>query len=464
MKDPALLEQIGPRQYRLRVFPILPMRISFDQQRSRSLVDEAPPMHMWLAWRQLAAGDSWPMPQLAFLRNVYRDGASQRLVNGQPMAAGVDDWLPAVLPASAPVEPQAHQVDLPGGQTVLAIPAGQARLPDLPTGLRLAVVVDRSRSMQAHASQVSAALEQLKAMDQLAPPVDVYLTASPYRGEEASIVPLESLNPQDIVYFGGQNAAELIAQFDTLRNAPRPSPDYDAVIVLTDGTGYELGASDVHAAIPPFPVWVVHLGGDIPLGYDDRTLETIQASGGGVAGVLDEALARLAIALGSGSELDSGAAPVVDLVDGYQWIVLPTSQAAAAIPAGVQAQSHQASEPFAALAARRLVLAEMQRHAGSIEQLETLDGLHALAMDYEIVTPYSSMIVLVSWDQQLMLDQLSELGDRYQREVEELRETTPSSPVPLAGVPEPHEWLLLGLVVALLVYLGLTKRAEVQRV
>jgi hypothetical protein len=34
--------------------------------------------------------------------------------------------------------------------------------------------------------------------------------------------------------------------------------------------------------------------------------------------------------------------------------------------------------------------------------------------------------------------------------------------VPLAGVPEPHEWLLLGLVVALLIYLGSTKRDAVQ--
>lgn len=460
-QDPALLEQIGPRQYRLRVFPILPVQIRFDQERSRSLVDEAPPMHMWLAWRQLADGDSWPMPQMAFLRNVYWDGGSERLLNGQPMAVEADEWLPALLPASAPVEPQAHRVGLQGGQTVLAIPAGGVSPPSLPAGLRLAVVVDRSRSMQALSSQVGAALEQLQSMEGLSPPVDVYLTASPYRGEEPSIVGLQTINPQDIVYFGGQNAAELIAQFDMLREEHRPGLDYDAVIVLTDGSGYELGDSDVHAPIPPFPVWVVHLGGDIPLGYDDHTLETIQASGGGVAGGLEEALARLAVALGTRSGSHSGAGPIVDLVDGYQWIVLPTSQAAAAIPAGVQAQSHQASEPFAALAARRLVLAEMQRHAGSIDQLEILDALHALAMDYEIVTPYSSMIVLVSRDQQAMLDRLSGRGDRYQREVEELRETTPGSPVPLAGVPEPHEWLLLGLVVALLVYLGLTKRERV---
>jgi len=34
----------------------------------------------------------------------------------------------------------------------------------------------------------------------------------------------------------------------------------------------------------------------------------------------------------------------------------------------------------------------------------------------------------------------------------------PRSPLPLSGVPEPHEWLLLGLAVALLIYLVYTKR------
>jgi hypothetical protein len=30
---------------------------------------------MWLAWRQMAEGDTWPMPGLAHLRNVYWDGS-----------------------------------------------------------------------------------------------------------------------------------------------------------------------------------------------------------------------------------------------------------------------------------------------------------------------------------------------------------------------------------------------------
>jgi hypothetical protein len=57
-------------------------------------------------------------------------------------------------------------------------------------------------------------------------------------------------------------------------------------------------------------------------------------------------------------------------------------------------------------------------------------------------------------------DKSSYLDDRYQREVEALGDTTPKSPVPLAGVPEPHEWLLMALVAALLVYISYTKRKQ----
>jgi putative PEP-CTERM system integral membrane protein len=288
-------------------------------------------------------------------------------VNGQPLDVEPDEWLPENIPASAPTEPQAHRVDLPGRQTVLAIPAGQAELPDLPAGLSPAVVIDRSRSMQTHAEEVATAIEQLQALETLEMPVDVYLTASPYRGEEPSVVPLKTLNRRDRV-FRRQDAAQLIDQFVSLHSASRSDRQYDAAIVLTDGTGYELGASEVKVSVPDYPVWVVHMGDEIPLGYDDQTLEAIQASGGGVAGSLDEALARLAVASQAKSGSDSATAPLVDLVDGYLWTVLPTSQAESAIPAGAQVQVHGADDPFAALAARRLVLAEMQRQRGTIDR------------------------------------------------------------------------------------------------
>lgn len=469
MRDPALLEQIGPRQYRLRVYPIPPLRIEYDRARSRSTVNDAPLHYMWVAWRQMIAPGGWEMPRLALKRNVYWDEATQRSLNGEPLVAqrdagSLEAWLPLVLPAGGSGAPQiAHQVDLPGGQSVLVLPASLAALPDLPDGLRLAVVLDRSRSMEAHAGDSAEAFERLSSLPGLAQ-ADVYLTASPYRGEPPERVALEGLDPRQVLYFGGQNAAQLLAQFDELYRQAPEGTRYDGVLLFTDGSGYELGPSLEQAPLPPSPLWVVHLGGDISLGYDDKTLEAIQASGGGVAGSLEEALARLAVAKQGSLEAAAAAGPVMDLVDGYLWAVLPTDQVEAGLTrlaggAGLNLQIEPADSPFAALAARRLVLAEIQRQRGAITQLETLDALHSLATGYQIVTPYSSMIVLVTSQQQQLLERLSENADRYQREVEGLGDTTPGSPIPLTGVPEPHEWLLLMLAAALLVYMSYRQRS-----
>ena len=451
-RDPALVEQIGPRQYRLRVYPIPQMVMSYDEKSSRTMVGDAPELHMWLAWREMASPTGWPMPRLALKRNLYWDGQTTRLVNGKPVKTNADDWVTESVPVLGSSTPVAHRVDLPGDQTVLALPANQVSLPSLAKSIRLAVVVDRSRSMQAYAEQVTKSLATLKAFNPEAP-VDVYLTASPYRGEGPSLVSLNDLDAANILYFGGQNAAELIAQFESLRGARQ----YDAVLVLTDGSGYELGKSTVNISVPDTPIWLVHMSGAIPLGYDDQTLEAIQASGGGVTGDVDTALARMAVAMGSA--VGKGAA-VSDLLDGYLWVSLPTGQADAAVPSGAAPQIDNPQDGFAALAVRRLVLAEMQRNKGSIGQLETLDYLHSLATKVGIVTPYSSMIVLVAADQQQLLDKLSGLDDRYQREVESLGNTTPAvaSPLAFAGVPEPQEWLLMGLAAATLVYAVLIRR------
>jgi putative PEP-CTERM system integral membrane protein len=466
MRDPALLEQIGPRQYRLRVYPIPPLQVEYNQQGRNPMVKDAPLHHMWVEWRQMASVDGWQMPRLAFKRNVYWDSATERSINQQPReenAETLEAWLPEVLPAEQPFAPQNHRVDLPGGQSVLAIPAGSLALPQLPDGLRLAVVLDRSRSMESSAGKVARAFEQLRQLSQLST-ADVYLTASPYRGEEPTMASLDDLDPLNILYFGGQNAAQLLQQFDALYRSGQDEKTYDSILLFTDGSGYELGPTEVQAPLPPVPLWVVHLDGDISLGYDDSTMHAIQASGGGVASSLDEALQRLALALDRSANR-ADADPAIDLVDGYVWEVLPTERVDTEIArwtGGAQenVQLEPADGSFAALAARRMVLAEMQRQRGAITQLETLDALHNLAVHYEIVTPYSSMIVLVTYQQEQLLERLSDDPDRYQREVENLTNTTPGSPIPLAGVPEPHEWLLLALAAAFLVYMSYRQRSH----
>jgi putative PEP-CTERM system integral membrane protein len=431
--DPALVEQIGPRQYRLRVFPIEPQRMRWNEVSMRSTAEEGPEMHMWLTYRVLADGDAWPLPRLADWRNVYWDGASVRLVNGERMQVDDEAWLPGSLPAAGPVTPAVHRFDFPGGQSVVARPASAADLSRLPGDVRLAVVLDRSRSMAAYEADVKEALGRLAQVAQAN--VDVYLTASAYRGEGPSRAGLSDVASGDILYYGGQNAAEMLAQFERLR----AGDGYDAVLVLTDGTGYGLGSSGLDVPLPDAPVWMVHVDGAFPLGYDDETLEAIQASGGGVAGSVDEALTRLAVSL----RADDAS---YDVVDGYVWQVVPTGEAEA-----VEADDgfgNGKDGGFDAFAARRLILAELHRNRGSLGQLETLDALHAIAVEQGVVTPYSSMIVLVNTQQERTLDQLEKEGDRFEREHEDVGETVPG----VTAVPEPGEWLLLAVVAGMLLW------------
>jgi putative PEP-CTERM system integral membrane protein len=242
----------------------------------------------------------------------------------------------------------------------------------------------------------------------------------------------------------------LLAQFEALRAGEK----YDAIFVLTDGSGFELGGSSVKVAVPDAPVWMIHLGGNLPLGYDDATLEAIQASGGGVAGDAAEALTRLAAALEA-----QGDAAAPDILDGYAWQTLPTEKAAT--EGGIV--THAAGDDFVGFAARRLILATMQRQRGELAQMETLDRLQAIAVEHSIVTPYSSMLVLVNEPQKNQLERLEAQDDRFQREGEAAGETSPASPFNVTGVPEPGEWLLLGLAAAMLAWTVYTARRAPRR-
>ncbi|MBL8045603.1 MAG: TIGR02921 family PEP-CTERM protein [Anaerolineales bacterium] len=419
--DPALVEQIGPRQYRLRVFPIEPERVDYEYEgvliptTTRTAGAE---MHLWLTWRVLAANNAWPMPNLAEKFNVYWDTGTERLFNGQTLNLPAEAWLPANLAASGNTAAQAHRVDFSNGQSVVVRPLQPGEVLQPPATLRLAVVLDRSRSMVARAAEVEQALTALRTYN-LQP--EMYLTASDFRGEAPSRAPLARVQAPDLFYFGGQNPAQLLQQFEQMRGEAA----YDAVLVLTDDSGYELGPSTAPVPVINAPVWMVHLGGEYPLGYDDATLEAIQASGGGVAGSVEEALTRL-MAARAGVQ---GAR--ADVVDGYVWQTLPTGLATPA-----------SDETFAPLAARQLILATLPNPHAVADRLEVLDGLHKIAMQNGIVTPYSSMIVLVNAEQHRMLDDLENDADRFEREFEEVGETEPLN---VTGVPEPEEWLLMGL-------------------
>ncbi len=417
--DPALVEQLGPRQYRLRIFPIEPKRQVWQGNYERSVIEEGDQLHMWLTYATVAADNAWPLPQLAELRNVYWTADTVRTINGAAVDAG-EQWFPTSMPATEATTAQTHTASFSNGQTVTARPAAAADNPDLPSTLSLAVVLDRSRSMNALRTAVEAEIDMLR---DLGVSVDIFLTASEYHAARPEVISLADFAAADVVYFGGQDPAQLLTQFDALRS----DTQYDAALILTDATGYQLGEGESNVPTFDMPVWMVHLDG-LPLGYDDPTLEALQASGGGTVNTVAAALQRLSVALAGNANLD--------VYDGYVWEVSDTQTAT--------------QTDFAPIAARRLILADMQQNRASLDALDTLDALHEIAVEHSIVTPFSSMIVLINTQQQRRLDELENADDRFDREHEDVGET--QAP-PVTGVPEPEEWVLIILSIGLLGWL-----------
>ncbi|MEQ8541197.1 MAG: TIGR02921 family PEP-CTERM protein [Coleofasciculus sp. D1-CHI-01] len=143
--DPALLEQVGPRLYRLRAFPV-PPKLSFREQRDST--ERPTQMHLWLTYNVMRQAQGWALPRLAEKRNIFWTKDTQRLGNKGAIATSEDEWLPEFLPATDQQLPKIHQVNFPQGYQITAKPLAREDYA-LPQGKRFAVVVDSSRSMSA---------------------------------------------------------------------------------------------------------------------------------------------------------------------------------------------------------------------------------------------------------------------------------------------------------------------------
>jgi putative PEP-CTERM system integral membrane protein len=404
--DPALLEQVGPQNYRLRVYPVLP---------------QGKPMNMWLTYKVMQQANGWPLPQLNERRNVYWNRNTNRTINGKSVAVA-DQWLPDSISAdkSAPV---VHQLTLPNGSNIIAKPF-YAKGYSLPQHQRLAIVLDGSYSMNAHRPELEKTIEWLKSNILPHNQMDLYLTAS--TPDQSKLVPIASFKPDQATFYGSIEAQQMLAQFQTLSTAA--AAKYDAIIAITDRGSYELSKDKDKTKSMPAPLWMVHLGG-LPLAYDDATLSMIQHSGGSVSTEIKTVMQRIATlpSLGENTSL-------LSVVDNYAWFL---SQA-------VDPTAKPSDSGFDAIATRQWITQVSQ--SLKPEQLTELDAVHSLAKRYNLVTPYSSMIVLVNDQQKQDLKKAEQGKDRFKREVEDKQQL----PAKVSATPEPAEWLLIAIVTVML--------------
>ncbi|MBD2042606.1 TIGR02921 family PEP-CTERM protein [Microcoleus sp. FACHB-672] len=429
--DPALLEQVGPRHYRLRAFPVPAPLTTWERNNSTQRPTE---MNLWLTYQVIREEKGWPLPVLGEKRNIFWTKNTQRIRNGQTVKDFQDSWLEAYLPADGQDKPASHQVNLPDGSRITAKPLAEKDY-TLPQGKRFAVVVDTSRSMAAHTQQLSETFKWLKdrgfADNNAANnDADLYITASTGK-QPQRIDDLQKFDVGKMPLYGTLQLKEMLRQFVQLRG----DIAYDGILVVTDEGSYELSDDSKEVPVMPAPAWMVHLGA-MPPAYDDATLKAIQDSGGGVATNLPEVLERMATKAALGPS-------AVSVVDGYAWVrekpvsetpkPQPGNKAKATPENKAQTASNTGFEP---LAARQLVLGLSKTIKGN--EISQLDAIHAIAKNFKIVTPYSSMIVLVNDEQRKALKEAEADLNRFDRQVEDGNEQleTPNNPLN-ASVPEP---------------------------
>lgn len=443
--DPALIEQVGPRHYRLRAFPVPPKQPPIPLNNSSQ--QRPTEMHLWFTYKVMQQDAGWAMPQLGEKRNIYWTNFTKRTQNGQNIS-NLDDWLPAFVSAGKK-EPTLHQVNLPGGDRISVKPLKNQDY-SFPQGKRFAIALDSSYSMAKHTNELTQTFAWLKEKgfanrDFTNNDADLYIAASP-GAQPRRIDDLRRFDVAKLTFYGTLQPKEILQQFTQLQGDTR----YDAILLITDEGSYELADDTTTLPAITAPLWMVHIGGKLSPAYDDTTLKAIQDSSGGVSTQVSEVMQRLATQAALGQS-------VVSVVDGYAWMrnkptqITQNSFSPTKTPGG--ALQTPSKENFEPVAARQLVLGLSKEKAKA--QLVQLDAIHAVAKSFKIVTPYSSMIVLVNDQQREALRKAEQQSDRFERKVETGKEqlSQPSNPFNVSGVPEPEEWMLLGIIAIALLFI-----------
>lgn len=429
--DPSLLEQVGPRQFRLRAFPV-PARTHAARAGGRNFgyswtKSDAEALFIKFDYETLPTPNGhWPAPVLLEKRNLYWDASTERYLNGETF--NEQAWLPKHLgPALDPGKTLATNM---GDFVIKATPIGTSSLSTvpLPQGLRFAVLVDGSYSMRSKVDSIKSALAELTQQG---------VTTATWLCQTSCQTPVTDIGQS--AFFGN---AHVLQQLQGLQ-AEIDVSAYDAVVVLTDAGSYELERALTStpegrvAAIET--LLLVHLNGELPYAYNDQILAMLRHGNSGIATSMTDALRNYTLRIG----LHTTAAhsqPILSpqlfaVTENYAW----TTEAHDAIGEATASQGLQK------MAARRWL--HFKANASEPLSLQTLDEIHQLAKQYNIVTDYSSMIVLVNDRQKDALKDAENAADRFDREVETGTEdiSSPSDVFSVVAVPEPEEWMLLGI-------------------
>ena len=427
-RDPALLEQVGPGQYRLRVFPIPAKTIA----NPNSIKTEQRSLYLKLRFVQALGKDGyWHMPSLLERRNIYWNDDSRFTVNGDNQGRD-DEWLPTRIRAEKAKALGDAVISLEPGIRVVKEATNAEKLALIP--IKLAVLVDSSYSMNQHQITLAQQLHHLELLKQQRQ-ISMQLYCNEQQQRDA-IIPATRHRLPRVVTHTYSDADSLLRQclfFGNLGSVANLASlqqsdlsEFDAIVLLTDQGSYEIQEHSHWKLKSDIPIWMIHLDHNYPYAYDDRLLDAIHKSGGGVADDIRKVYSN--ILLFNKNNIKGR------LTNSALWLFINDM--------GHIDESYQ--DPYLkAIAAQQYILFHYQQKNG--DALHQLDELHQLAIKHSIVTPFSSMIALVTDEQKTELSDLSKSNDRFDRRIESGVEAhqTPADVFHVTAVPEPEEWILL---------------------
>ena len=414
-RDPALLEQTGPRQYRLRVFPI-PARGDMTLSGKNQKV--------LFTYVTAVTPAGYPLPNISQKRNIRVDRNSEiaYYFNDQPFVSTID--APFITNAGVATDlcrlyPDIDLQTQTGSASAQIIP--HQSIPNLAnitcsrnSGLnltgdlrsaRLAILYDVSATNQNNpflSSLKKTLIENSSLLSEN--------TLDFYRFNDALSRPqpltLNMMENPDLVYFG---------KSDWLNAVSRLNPVYDLIIVVTSNHEMtkEIKASTINYSAP---VYVIHAD-DSPPAYPETATRAVLQSGGAIVPSLDQAITHYSLATrlpyeGKGSLVSFTPFWAISVTG-----LTPPPPDAEFVFADFDYLPTNQDDPLSYLADKAYFMNLVKRYqAFSDKESPLLDSLNAFAGNTRIVTPFSSLIALVNQAQMSDLKRAAGEQDRYSYE------------------------------------------------
>ncbi|MBP7875946.1 hypothetical protein KA012_03040 [Candidatus Woesebacteria bacterium] len=451
--DPAILEQVGPVQYKLRVYPI-PVKEEILTTWQRASLQE-PVRNQKVRYSYVTALDysgNAALPKVSETRNIYSDSKTTLSYAG---SSDQTNTLTATSQNIAVVTRTSQECGslatklLNGSHLTLYIPHAVnpwiadenitfdcqnqfAGAEEKLNNKRIAILADSSHSM---------GITDWKSYLDKELPLDDLLTANIvdlYYFNDLVSQPV-SLNQQR----NNPKAWNQIAfgKTDRLHVLSEVEGKYDLVLMFTDGSeADEPGRTDFVPSIAQ-PIYMINKDGTVPKLTDNLTYY-LQANESRIVSSGREALQNFVVSQAVKQNVPN---TFVLVGESGTWISSPAVNAQTVMT--LSARSMTPGEPIAKVALHRQIESEIRSAASDLNQLTVLDSLNRTAQKSGIVTPFSSFIVLTTPEQRAQLNQAALQDGRYVVNYdlgeEQLIEPTTGGLLGTSAVPEPHEWILL---------------------